>query len=77
MAVLILHREARQGRIIAHTTLYLHEFDCRTYDSLQTSSLISYATMVFLEPGFMLIHTVIDLIWQSSFYTERQDEAAS
>ena len=28
--------------------------------------MISYATIVWLEPGFMLIHTVIDLIWSTS-----------
>ena len=43
------------GLIKVHTTLYLHEFDCRSYESLQTSSLISYATIVWLEPQFTLI----------------------
>ena len=46
--------------------MYLHEFECGLDESLQTSSLISYATMVYLEPGFKPIHTVIDLIRRSS-----------
>ena len=58
-------------------SLYLHDFDCRSYESLQTSPLISYATMVWLEPQFALIHTVIDLIWLSSALIRSSAEAAS
>ena len=39
---------------------------CRSHESLHLSSLISYATVCCFETGFMLIHTVIDLIWRSS-----------
>ena len=66
MALLSSHREARWGRIRVHTTLYLHAIDYKSYQSLQTSPLISYATIVWNEPQFALLHTVIDLKWQSS-----------
>ena len=44
----------------AHTTLHLHVFDCRSYESLLTFSLISHATISCLEPGFMLLCTHYD-----------------
>ena len=69
--------QKKVGHISTHTTLYLHDFDCSSYESLLTSSLISYATIVWLEPQFALIHTVIDLIWRSSAVIRSSAEAAS
>ena len=74
-AVIRSSDEAESGH--SHMTLYLHGFDCRFYESLWASSLISYATMGWLESQFALIHTVIDLIWGSSAVIGSSDEAAS
>ena len=74
VAILSSLKETRWGRIRAHTTLYFHVFDCRSYDSLHLSSLIPYATIVWLEPG-LLIQTVIDLIWRYSAVMRSSAEA--
>ena len=54
-------REVGLGLNKEHMRLYLHECKCRTYEPLHLSFLLSYATICYLETGFMLIHTVIDL----------------